>query len=372
MKICTMTCHHVYNYGATLQAFALQHYLESLGHEVEIIDYRLPSHRRYDWSYIYPVGRLYNLTQKIPFLKWPVSLYRNRNYLKTWGRKKSFDKFDANYLHITEKTYRTTEELRDNPPKADMYIAGSDQIWNTDAPNGRMPGYYLDFGTKDIKRISYAASFGISEIANEYKAFVKEEILKLNSISVREKSGSIILEELGFSNVDVVCDPVFLLSKDEWEKIALLSKSYNLKKGSYILLYDFIGDDQIEKFCKQLSKETGKKIVSVNDFEPRYYADMNINDAGPLEFISLINNAAYVVANSFHATAFSVIIEKDFYTFGLKTQRNSSRMSDFMNIVGLRNRFHATERQPDINYTLAKGKLREYIKSGKKFLERNL
>lgn len=288
------------------------------------------------------------------------------------GEKKSFDKFDANYLHITEKTYRTTEELRDNPPKADMYIAGSDQIWNTDAPNGSMPGYYLDFGTKDIKRISYAASFGISEIANEYKAFVKEEIQKLNSISVREKSGSIILEELGFSNVDVVCDPVFLLSKDEWEKIALLSKSYNLKKGSYILLYDFIGDDQIEKFCKQLSKETGKKIVSVNDFEPRYYADLNINDAGPLEFISLINHAAYVVANSFHATAFSVILEKDFYTFGLKNHRNSSRMSDFMNIVGLQNRYQAIQGQAGINYQLVMDKLNEYITFGKSFLERNL
>ena len=372
MKICTMTCHHVYNYGATLQAFALQHYLESLGHEVEIIDYRLPSHRRYEWSYISPVSRLYNLTQKIPFLKWPVSLYSNKSYLKTWRRKKSFDKFDAKYLHITAQTYRSIEELRDNPPKADMYIAGSDQIWNTDMLNGHSPAYYLDFGDKDTGRISYAASFGISEIANEYKAFVKKEILKLNSISVREKSGSIILEELGFSNVDVVCDPVFLLSKDEWKTIARQTKSYNLKKYSYILLYDFIGDEQVEEFCKQLSKETGMQIVSVNDFELRHYADININDAGPLDFVSLIDNAAYVVANSFHATAFSVILEKDFYTFSLKTQRNSSRMSDFMSIVGLQNRFHATQRQPDINYTLVRNKLSEYIESGKKFLERNL
>lgn len=372
MKICTMTCHHVYNYGATLQAFALQHYLESLGHDVEIIDYRLPSHRRYDWSFIYPVGRLYNLTQKFPFLKWPVCLYRNRKYLKTWRRKKSFDNFDISYLHITENTYRTTEELQNNPPKADIYIAGSDQIWNTDTINGHMPGYYLDFGDKETKRISYAASFGISEIDNECKAFVKEEVGKLNAISVREKSGAKILGQLAFENVDVVCDPVFLLSKAEWQKMARQSKSYNLKKNSYILLYDFIGDEQVEIFCKQLSKETGKLIVSVNDFESRHYADMNINDASPLEFMSLIDNAACVIANSFHATAFSVIFEKDFYTFSLMTQRNSSRMSDFMSLVGLRNRFHATEKQPDINYTLVRGKLNEYIKSGKIFLERNL
>lgn len=366
-----MTCHHVYNYGATLQAYALQHYLESLGHKVEIIDYRLPSHRRYEWSYIYPVGRLYNLTQKIPFLKWPVCLYRNRKYIKTWGRKKSFDNFDYHYLHITEKTYRTTEELRANPPKADMYIAGSDQIWNTDTPNGHMPGYYLDFGHKGTKRISYAASFGISEIDDRSKAFVKEEVGKINAISVREKSGAKILDELGFANVDIVCDPVFLLSKAEWQNIARQSKSYNLKKDSYILLYDFIGDEQVERFCKQLSKETGKKIVSVNDFESRHYADMNINDAGPLEFVSLIDGAAYVIANSFHATAFSVILGKDFYTFSLKTQRNSSRMSDFMGLVGLQNRFHASQGQPDINYPLVLDKLNEYIKSGKMFLDDN-
>lgn len=372
MKICTITCHHVYNYGATLQAFALQHYLESLGNEVEIIDYRLPTHRRYDWSYLHPMGRLYNLSQKIPFLKWPVRLYRNKSYLKTWGRKKSFDEFDANYLHITEHTYRTIEELRDNPPKADIYIAGSDQIWNTDTPNGHTPAYYLDFGNKDTKRISYAASFGISEISDEHKPFVKEEVGKLDAVSVREKSGSIILEELGFTRMDVVCDPVFLLSKADWKKIASLSKSYNLKKNSYILLYDFIGDEQVEIFCKQLSKETGKQIVSVNDYDYRKYADININDAGPLEFVSLIDGAAFVVANSFHATAFSVILEKNFYTFKLNTQRNSSRMSDFLSIVGLLNHFHATQRQPIINYTLVRGKLCEYIKSGKKFLERNL
>ena len=372
MKICTMTCHHVYNYGASLQAYALQHYLESLGHDVEIIDYRLPSHRRYDWSYIYPEGRLYNLTQKFPFLKWPVGLYRNRRMFATWGRKQSFDLFDANYLNITECTYRTTEDLQHNPPNADLYIAGSDQIWNTDAPNGHMPGYYLDFGLKSTKRISYAASFGIAEIADECKEFVKEKVRKLNAISVREKSGAKILGELEFSKVDVVCDPVFLLSKAEWKNLARQSKSYNLKKDSYILLYDFIGDEHVEEFCKQISKETGKKIVSVNDFESRQYADMNINNAGPLEFVSLIDNAAYVIANSFHATAFSVILEKDFYTFSLKTQRNSSRMTDFMNIVGLQNRFHTIKMQPEINYTLVMHKLNEYIESGKKFLERNL
>lgn len=368
MKICTMTCHHVYNYGATLQAFALQHYLESLGHEVEIIDYRLPSHRRYDLSYIHPSGRLYQISKKLPFLKWPIRLYRNIDQIKTWGRKKSFDKFDANYLHITENTYRTIEELRGNPPKADMYIAGSDQIWNTNMPNGNSPAYYLDFGDKDKRRISYAASFGISEISDDCKSFVKEEVGNLDAVSVREVSGLKILEKLGFSNVDVVCDPVFLLSKEEWQNTSSRSKRYNLEKGSYVLAYDFIDDERIEKYCLQLSIDTGKKIVSVNDLGYRKYADVNINDAGPLEFVSLIDGAAFVVSNSFHATAFSIILEKEFYTFNLKSQCNSSRMTDLLTIVGLMERFQSDKVLPTIDYFEVANKLNQYISKGKIFL----
>lgn len=367
-----MTCHHVYNYGATLQAYALQHYLERLGHEVEIIDYRLPSHRRYEWSYLPVEGRAYVVARKFSFLKWLIYLYRNRNYLKTWGRKKAFDSFDAEYLKMTEVVYRSTEDLRNSPPKADVYIAGSDQIWNTGMSNGHMPGYYLDFGDEHIKRISYAASFGLSDIRDDVKDFVKKEVSKLNAISVREISGVRILEAMGVADVDVVCDPVFLLTKEEWLRIARQSKAYNLDNDSYILLYDFIGDLRMEDFCKRLSQDTGKKIVSVNDSDIRSYADININDAGPLEFVSLIDKAAYVIANSFHATAFSVILEKDFYTFDLTSNLNASRIVDFLSLCGLSERFQTFQFQPQIDYSVVKERLNKYIKYSEDFLVQNL
>ena len=133
MNIKTMTCHHVYNYGATLQAYALQTYLESQGHNVEIIDYRLPTHIRYELFMPYPKGRMYELIKKIPILKYIVCPYRNIKMLQTWGRKKAFDDFDKRFLHLSSVTYRNINEIRKNPPNADVYIAGSDQIWNTDA-----------------------------------------------------------------------------------------------------------------------------------------------------------------------------------------------------------------------------------------------
>lgn len=331
MNIKTITCHHVYNYGATLQAYALQEYLESLGHNVEIIDYRLPTHIRYELFKPYPQGRIYNIIKAIPLLKYILCPLKNRKMLLTWGRKNSFDNFDKKFLLISAKTYHNISEIQANPPIADVYIAGSDQIWNTAALNGKDPGYYLDFGNKNTKRISYAASFGVSKINVDYEGFVKNELLKFDSISVREKSGLEILNKLDIKGT-VVVDPVFLLSKQQWiEKLRLKEKCEN-----YIFLYDFLhDDDNIKDFALSLSKETGLPIWSINDFGPAPYADKQINNAGPIEFLQYLLNAKFVISNSFHATAFSLILQKEFTTFPLVSQRNSSRMSDLLSTLDL-------------------------------------
>lgn len=331
MDIKTVTCHHVYNYGATLQAYALQEYLESLGHNVEIIDYRLPTHIRYELFSVYPKGRTYNIVKIFPLLKYFLCPIKNRRMLLTWGRKKSFDDFDNNFLHITAKTYHNISELQANPPLADVYIAGSDQIWNTTMLNGKDLGYYLDFGNKEIKRISYAASFGGSKISDVDESFVKDELMNFDAISIREKSGLEILNNLDIKGT-VVVDPVFLLSKKQWiEKLGLKERNEN-----YIFLYDFLHDDEkIRNFALELSKTTGLPLCSINDYSSSSYADKQINDAGPIEFLQYLLNAKFVVSNSFHATAFSLIFQKEFATFPLVSQSNSSRMSDLLSNVGL-------------------------------------
>ena len=236
------------------------------------------------------------------------------------------------------------EELKQNPPMADAYIAGSDQIWNTFSNNGKEPGYYLDFGNDQTKRFSYAASLATNSIKDECKDFIKEKLAKFSSISVREKTGASLLADLGISNVSVVLDPVFLLDKSEWKQLSLKGNLYGLSHESYVLVYDFLGnDDNMISFVKAYAKEKSLKIVSINDFSKRGYADININNAGPLEFLSLIDNAACVVASSFHATAFSVIFEKEFYTFNLKGHNNSSRMLDFLSTIGLQDRMNSED-----------------------------
>lgn len=349
MKIKTITCHHVYNYGASLQAYALQHYLESLGHEVEIIDFNPWFHcDRYNpfWMPKNAIGRAAQIIKRLPFMRYiwyPYKAYK-RGMFKTWGRKAAFDKFEKEYYHLTPIKYYSSEQLQKKPPRADVYVAGSDQIWNTFSENGKEPGYYLDFGKESIKRISYAASLATSTIKEEYKVFIKEKLARFNAISVREKTGAKLLADLGIDNISVVLDPVFLLDKSEWHQLSLKGNLYGLSHESYVLVYDFLGNDEnMISFVKAYAKEKSLKIVSLNDFSERDYADININNAGPLEFLALINNAACVVASSFHATAFSVILEKEFYTFDLKGYNNSSRMLDFLSSIGLQERMNSKE-----------------------------
>ena len=254
MKIKTITCHNVYNYGASLQAYALQTYLQSLGNDVEIIDFQPYFHQnRYNLYYISENSKYYSICRKVPLLACLYNLIKNHSMLKTWGRKKQFDNFTSKYLKLTQKKYETSKQLQDDPPIADIYIAGSDQIWNTNSSNGKEPAYYLDFGNHTTKRYSYAASFAISRIENKLKNFVKSEVSKLDKVSVREKTGVDILKEMQIDSTQVL-DPVFLLSKSDWEKLILNSKINNLP-DKYILIYDFLFDKQIKKTALDLKNK---------------------------------------------------------------------------------------------------------------------
>ena len=340
MKINTITSHKAYNYGATLQTYALQTYLESMGHQVEIIDY-CPKYRSKRNFWIIPQNtKIAKYAQKYFILHLLYAIHRAKKYLinTNFERKKKFDEFDRRYLHITSQKYTSFQQLKVNPPIADCYIAGSDQIWNSNGDTGRDPVFYLNFGDSTIRRISYAASFGISEIEESFKPQLKKYLSVFDAISVREKTGLFILSEIGYVKAIQVCDPVFLLSKERWLKIA----SPSLVGNDYILVYDFFqDDDNIKAMAQKFAKEKNYKIVSVNDGGKCRYADINISDASPNDFVSLIANANIVVSNSFHATAFSLILNRNFYTYPAVRNNNHSRMIDLLDSVDLRNRFNS-------------------------------
>ena len=377
MEIKTITCHHVYNYGASLQAYALQHYLERLGHNVEIIDFIPWFHSaRYNPFWVYSTGKIASIVRLLPFMRYVLPLIKafKSGMFKTWGRKKAFDKFEKKYYNLTGLRYFSIEDLKSNPPNADVYVAGSDQIWNTYYDNGREPAYYLDFGNKNIKRISYAASLATTSIKSGYEDFVRDKLSIFNAISVRERSGCLLLSNLGITDVSVVLDPVFLLDKSDWSCLADKGKSYGLTANYYVLVYDFLGNDtKMIDFVKKYAKKRNLSIVSINDFSKREYADQNINDAGPLEFLELIRNADCVISSSFHATAFSIIFEKEFYTFGLKGDNNSSRMLDLLSLLFLQDRMTPGNNEIEqIDWVNVKNRLKEEITKSRAYLKSHI
>lgn len=323
LNIKTITCHDVYNTGASLQAYALSYYLKQLGHNVEIIDYKPKYLKHYKlWGVNNPKYDKPFLRVGYNILKFPIRL--KERFSK---RKKVFDNFTNTYLPITKQTYNSNESLKMSEVSADIFFAGSDQIWNTLFPNGKDPAFYLDFAPKNSVCASYAASFATEDIEDEDKIQVTEWVKKLNFISVREKTGVNILDKLGVTNVYQVVDPVFLLPKSEWQN--LLSKEENTEK--YILIYDFDNNEQLNKKAITLAKNNGYKIYSIF---PNTICDKCFWNAGPLEFIELIRDSELVLSNSFHATAFAIIFEKQFIVFD-RNENINTRMRDLIDDLGI-------------------------------------
>lgn len=347
MKIKTITCHDVYNVGASLQAYALSHYLNSLGHNTEIIDYKP------DYLIHYKLTGIGNPKYDRPFLREAYNLAKlpGRIIGRCSKRKKEFDLFTRNYLPVTEKRYSSNGELKNDPPEADLYIAGSDQIWNTIFQNGKDPAFYLDFVPDGKRRASYAASFSTEDVADELRPQIGEWLSRLDFISVREKSGVGIVKSLApEKSAAAVLDPVFLLDGDEW---AGIEKNLNLAEP-YVLVYDFDNNPDLRDYAVEAAKENGWKIFSVL---PSKYADRCFSKEGPQAFLYLIRHAKLVISNSFHATAFSLIYKVPFKVFDRKENINT-RMHDLLESVG-------TEGNPDIQISASKEFLNTVLESVK-------
>ena len=361
MQINTITCHDVYNLGASLQAYALQTYLESLGHDVRIIDYKpayLSQHYNL-WSvsanYNKPFIRLLYLIAKLP-----VRLYSLK-------RKKVFDEFTSKYLKLTHR-FHSNEDLKNNPPQADVYIAGSDQIWNTLFPNGKDPAFYLDFAPKGKKKFTYAASFATVDVSEEYVPFVTQMLAKLDAISLREKRSLPLLSKLGRKDGIAVCDPVFLLNAKQWASLLT-----SLDKNPYVLVYDFEHSSKIRNIAKYIAKEKHLEIISVGPFKESY-AKENFVNAGPLEFINLIRHCDYFISNSFHGTAFSLIFKKNFFVVNREEGINE-RMLSLLSDLLLQDRIVSNIGQIDLNsidYTIPSQRINELISFSKEYLKAQL
>lgn len=344
MIIRTITCHNVYNYGASLQAYALMSYLESLGHDVRVIDY-MPPYIRKNLS-LWAIGTKWNRNLLIKFAFYayvvPIRLLQHKT-------RQKFAIYNRKYLKLT-KRYNSIEDLISDPPEADVFFCGSDQIWNTQIDNGLDAAFYCGFAKKKSIRASYAASFSISALPDMDKPFVREQLQNMDFISVREKSGLDILRDLGIENGVLVLDPVFLKPKEDW-----LRMCYKPKYKSYILVYDQENSTTLKEIAQRISQAEGKPIVAFKDLYPRVYADYQEKYADPIDFISLIAYADTIITNSFHCMAFSLIMNKNFYVVPRTHQKVNSRMKDLLDYLQIADHIVSDvknmKESQDINYT---------------------
>ncbi len=328
-KVGLATC-FIDNYGACLQAYALQTKIEESGCDCKIIKYTQPAgYGRRTWRYN---SLLLSLAS---FLKKDLRIHH--------GNKPKFEKFRKKYLKFTKK-YESSDSLYNFDLGLDAYVCGSDQIWNPLLFKGNDPIYMLDFVPNGKKRIAYAPSIGLSEFPKQYIEDFKNKINQFDYISVRESAGKDIAQPLTDKEVKVVLDPTLLLNGNEWSKLASEVKI----DRPYIFCYIFGDRHYIGEFVEYVKKETGLNVVCIPYTKREKESDyIKVYDAGPCEFLWLIKNAKFVITDSFHATAFSINFNTPFYSL-LRNEDSdkinmNSRIFSILKLVGLEERMVAED-----------------------------
>lgn len=292
-KVGVLTMNRVINYGSILQTYATQRILENLGCECEIIDYRYPN------DYHIAHGRKVvpvTITSKIARALGLSSRYR---------KVRKFHQFSKKYLHLSRE-YVSPEDIKQDPPLCDVYMAGSDQVWNPKYIFEDMT-FLMDFVPEGGEKVSYASSFSTDEIpANVRKDYVRC-LGSFAAISVREQNGANVIKNLMGCDVPVVLDPTLLVRPVEWSE---LSGKKSLAGGGYILVYILtyaVGSmPYLNDIIKAVKKKRNLKTIYLGNKVDGVDCDCFIPGCSPEEFVTLIKNASHVITSSFHGSAFSL------------------------------------------------------------------
>jgi hypothetical protein len=354
-----------YNYGSMLQGFALQYYIKSVTNDIEceLINYRgVPPTNSSKWRRL--VTRVSRLGYYLLHTK---EIYTKSKYAqKLAERNRYFDEFLQTMTVATKTLYHNKSQLIKNPPIYDIYVTGSDQTWSPNVSGGfDLSPMFLDFAVDGAKKVAYAPSLGVNSFTCEQELYIRKKLQGYSILSCRETGGAVMLSKILDKQIPAVVDPTLLLNKECWNTLA---HSPRIGK-KYIFCY-FLGNRQYYRsFAQQLSNQTGLPIyyipVNWHDFSD---ADNLLWNAGPLDFVGLINDAEYICTDSFHGVAFSSNLNKNFYAFvkhrGTADVGDNSRLFDYLKRIGLENRlltqYDGGEINiEDIDYSMANKKIAE-------------
>lgn len=336
MKIGILTFHASHNYGSMLQAYALQHYLITHGHDVETINLRIQAQKEF---YRHP-------------LAYPSIPQRRKYYFKTLAnplwvfhacRKwQKYEKFIQENLRLTSKEYGSWEEIKADLPQLGYrcLITGGDQIWNMNCLDFS-EAYYLPEKLDGIKKISYSPSFGdlLMKKTSQQEAFIKETLADFSSISVRESSMQEYLSTLLGRNVCTAVDPTLLLNAKDYEHFI---DEEPLIKGKYIYFYSPYRN-QGEDFAKKIANHYELPIVTSAPHIYHHRGYKSAKETGPKEFLNLVKNATLLIGKSLHLVIFSLLFHKEFIAID---GENDARIHNILQSLGILERGMIT----DTNY----------------------
>ena len=350
------------NYGGLLQGFALKYFLNKFKNlTVYNLDFYTKSH--YNDSRVFNLyGGLKSRIGQILF-----SLIRFRQLTR---RNKKIASFKLNNFNLTRR-YSTVEDFRNNPPSTEIFLTGSDQVFN---PNGLYKNvFYLNLKKQNFKKVAYAASFGGASFSKEMTNWIKPIVNDFDSLSCREKTGSDFLTKTLKKDVKWVVDPVFLLNDEEWKNVSISPKI----KEKYILIYALAAELDLVTIAKEIKKETGYKIICVR-YNTRNFLDVDkvYYGCSPFEVVGLFKNASHIITDSFHGTAFSIIFEKAFDVF-ISRPEVSTRIYSLLDLVSLTKRIITYENINDFVYIdnykkIDRNKLDEMISYSKNYLKEEI
>lgn len=351
-KIGILTFHRALNYGAVLQAYALEKKIKDLDKEscVELIDYRCRK-----------IENSRNIKSKLK----PFSL---KNTIKSgaliWKVKK-FNNF-LNVMKISKEKYYENN-MRNIDNEYDKVIVGSDQVWNYTLTDKDYT-YLLNFIEKDEKKYSYAASIGLKNFAEEEKIY-SEYLKRFNKISVRERESEAILNDIGVNINGVHLDPTLLLTGKEWLEELNVKKEC---KEKYILVYNIPKPNKMLEVAEELSNKTNCKIIFIpNGIMPKS-KNGKIVFPNVKKFIELFANAEYVITNSFHGTVFSILFEKKFLVELQENGKANARIETLLKICNLENKIlninNNDEICNEINWKIVNEGLSKARKESEKYL----
>lgn len=316
MKVGILTFHRAINYGAVLQAWALQTFLRNKGYDTSVIDYRCKSiednYNIFSWNKITNNGF-------VAFLKKTLSnLYHSRGIL---NRRKMFEDFLLKQLNLI-----TVNEVG----TIDTVITGSDQVWNPYLTDGMDEYYFLNIPAfSNKKKIAYAVSGEKSYFSDSYVKQISPVIAKIDNVSVREAN---LKEVLNLNDASVCVDPTFLLTEKEWSCLG----NQRIVKKDYIFLFEVVPSPIAKLIANELAGKYNLQVFFLNSGFKFLRENSNIKTpVGPEEFVSLIRYARFIVTTSFHGMAISLLLRKQFV---LAPTKHMNRQRSLLKEIGLENR----------------------------------